>query len=113
MKDEAKAYAIKLKELAEVLEDLEKSKNGRYEFCGDLGGADNKIHIFNGLVNLAIALGIERLYKAAFRDDAYEFEYLGYRFFQIFSKNLVEELGDMVWVEELQDRIKSSDIFIN
>ncbi|HHX67231.1 MAG TPA: hypothetical protein GX708_04130 [Gallicola sp.] len=81
MKNEAKAYAIKLIGLAETVKDVSKSKNGRYEFCGDLGAWDKKIHIYRGIENLAKDLSIfENLSK---RDDRYEFKYLGYTFFQI------------------------------
>ena len=104
MKNEAKVYALKLIGLAEMVEDLKKSKNGRYEFCGDFGARDNRIHIFQGLANLAEDLGYEYLNKDLWRDDAYEFYYLGYHFFQIFNTDIVKELGETVPVEKLQER---------
>lgn len=96
MKSEAKAYAIKLIGLAEMVEDVSKSKNGRYEFCGDLGARNKKIHIYRGIGNLAEDLGFETLSKVEHSDDAYEFKYLGYSFFQILSKDA--DLGEEVSV---------------
>lgn len=83
MKNEAKAYVIKLIGLAEMVEDVSKSKNGRYQFCGELGARNKKIHIFRGIENLAKDLGVENLSK---KDGTYEFKYLGYTFFQLLSK---------------------------
>ena len=91
MENEANAYAIKLIGLAETVKDVSKSKNGRYEFCGDLGAWDKKIHIYRGIENLAKDLGFENLSK---RDDRFEFKYLGYTFFQLLSKDAVEDLGE-------------------
>lgn len=106
MKNEAKAYAIKLIGLAEIVEDVSESKNGRYEFCSDLGAKDKKIHIYRGIGNLAEDLGIENLSKVEHRNDAYEFKYLGYSFFQILSKDAVEDLGEKVSVGVFKEYAK-------
>ncbi len=110
-KAEAKAYALKLIELAETVKDLSKSKNGRYEFCGDLGGKDKKIHIFNGLANLAEDLGIKYLCQVESRNDAYEFEYLGYKFFQIMDEDIIDRLGDMVSVRNFFEYTRGAWIY--
>ncbi len=106
MKNEAKAYAIKLIGLAEMVKDVSKSKNGRYESCSDLGARKKEIHIYRGIGSLAEDLGIINLSKVEHRNDAYEFKYLGYSFFQILGKDVVEDLGEKVSVEVFKEYTK-------